>query len=97
MVRIVVGDEQRLAKERLSLAPWKWPVQILRAVVKQLDERFAVPPEGSQGSGPFGFLHRTRRFRPITGRPLRRDMVGRPAELENIVLRDAHVFEQFPG
>ena len=94
MIRVMIGNEQRFSKNGLPAAVRDLCEQIGFFVADQLAHRFEIAQNLRAGFSPiFG---RAFGFMPVTFGKLGRNVACVITEFDNIPLRDAHVFEQFP-
>jgi hypothetical protein len=92
----VIGQQQRLAQNRLPIAPWDPRIEIdLRSATSSLHRPQIFLECGHTRLPSFLIRGRFRR-RPVSFRPFRGDMLCIAAELQNVPLAETHVFEQHP-
>jgi hypothetical protein len=99
MISGVVGDEKRLAKEVLAVAPAEGFEEIGFGLGDEGFELLKVFANGGNGRIPGvrgGWLGR---LGPVFGRPLERVVAagGRRGEVEDVALSDAEVLDELPG
>ena len=97
MIGVVVGQEHRLAGDRLAVAPGDARQQIGPGIFDQRQHRLEICWERFDGIRPCGITGRLVGCRPIPVRPIGRFVLCIAAELEDVVLGDAEVLEEAPG
>lgn len=97
VVRVVVGDEEGLAQDGLSVAPGNFGEEIGLGVFDERPHGLEVASKLLDALVPGGSVGRRGGFRPVSGGPGRRDVFGIAAELEDVPLSETEVFEEHPG
>src|SRR5271168_768278 len=97
VVGIVVCREQGLAQDGLAGAVRDAREQVRFRVGDEFAHGFAVAEEGADAFLPGCAVGRRGTLWPVAGGEVRRDVFGVAAELEDVVLSEAGVFEQLPG
>lgn len=99
VVGVVVGDEKGFAEEVLAFAPAEGFVEVDVGFGEEGFEGALVGADGGDGVGPGMGVGRRGGFGPVVIGP--GDVFvaagGRGAELEDVALGDAEVFEDLPG
>ena len=93
----MVRHQQRFAKNGLAVAMRNLGEQVVGLVPNKLSHRLEVVPEIRQALIPGKVIRRRVTDRPIAVRKVRRDVVGIPAEFQNVPLADSHVLNKTPG
>src|SRR5271169_3271446 len=96
MIGIMIGEQQRFAQNRLSLAVRYFGGQIGARICYKMDHFEQIALEGGHALVPSFTIGRRRRFGPVTGRKRWRDVFWISAELQDIPLREPRMFEQLP-
>ena len=97
VVGIVVGYKQGLAKNCLAVAPGNFGEQIGLGIGDQVEQSFLIGAELLDAFGPGCVAGRDGSFRPVAFGPFGGDVLGVPAEFDNVPLSDAEVLEEHPG
>ena len=97
MVRVVVGDEQGFAEDGLAVSPGNFCEQISLRIADQFFHGFRIILESLDALVPRCGAWRRRGFGPVIIGPFGGDIFWVAAEVENVALRDAQVFEKHPG
>src|SRR6185369_8936636 len=92
----MIGGQQDLAQVGLSSAVRNRREQIALRVGGEALKRLAIAAIGGNRLRPRRRAARRRRRRPVVVRPLLLFVLGGPAELEDVVLRDPQVLDQLP-
>jgi len=97
VIGVVIGDEEKRAEAGLvALARRDQRVEI-RGLARQLLELLAFAREGRNRLVPRGRVRRRGMLGPVVVRPFHLvDVLRVHAEVEDVLLRDAHVLEQLP-
>ena len=98
VVSVVVGHQKNGAQVRLrSLAGWDQPIQIDLPIGRELFQGLAIGFEGRDAPVPCLCGRRGGLTGPVVVRPLQLVHVSLvDAEVEDVLLRNAHVLEQLP-
>src|SRR5438105_15590066 len=97
MIRVVVRQDQDLAQQSLPIAMRNWFIQFFFTGFLQQDlHLLEITTKLLDTLLPRFVTRRLLRFRPVSFRPLGRDVLRTAAELEDVPLPDAQVFEQLP-
>ncbi len=96
MIRVVIGDQQQLAKVGLSVAVWNSGEQVDTAIRGDALQRPAVGAEPRERRVPRLRILWPRRLGPVIVGPFLLAVPRIPAELEDVALRDTHVLDDVP-
>jgi hypothetical protein len=97
VVGVVIGDEQRFAKDSLTAAMRNFREQIGLGIQDELLHCLEVALNDLGALVPSCRAGRRCAFRPVACGPIRRDMFRIPRELEDVPLGEADMLEQFPS
>jgi hypothetical protein len=93
VIKVMIGEQQRLSQKRLAGAPRKASMHILDWARDHRHELRQVLAILSDRRGPLTLAFRRRPLRPMAFGKLRRAIVRRLAGAQDIVLRQSQVFE----
>lgn len=96
MVSIVVGDQERLAQDCLTITVRDQRKEISGWIGHELLQLFQVLAESLYRLFPERDVASGIRVRPIAFRKIRRDMFWVAAEFQNVRLGDPHVLQHLP-
>ena len=96
MVGVVIRKDQRFAQYRLALAMRDFCEEIGARVLHQANHVRQIFLESGHTIVPGLIIGRHGSFWPVAAGKIRRDVLGIPAEFEDVALGDARVFEQLP-
>jgi len=97
MIGVVVGEQQRLAQNGLSVAVGNLRIQIGLRAVHEADHFLEVAAERFHGFVPGSRVGRPRRLRPVALRKTRRNVLGVAAEFQDVPLRDSRMLQKLPA
>jgi len=92
----VIGEEKGLAQQGLAVTPGEGRMEIGLGIGDQRLHRLQITLKCKDALGPCSVAGR-RSFRPVLRGPVGGLVLGIAAELKDVPLRDAQVFEQHPG
>src|SRR6266571_8451582 len=93
----MIGDQQRFAENCLTITMGNLGKEVDRRIRDQRFHLFQILAELLNSFLPELFISLLVRLRPITLRPLRRNVLSVSTELQNVPLRNAHVLKHLPG
>ena len=96
MIGVVIGYEDGLAQDRLSLTMWDCSEQVHVGINQQSLHFLHVVLKLGDAFSPRCIVGRSFVGRPVAGRKLRGNVAWITAELENVPLADAQVLKQLP-
>lgn len=97
MVGVVVGDQEGFAEDGLAVPPWDFREQIGFGIADQLFQSGQIDLKRFDAFVPGRGARRGRGFGPVVVRPFGGDVFRVAAEVEDVALRDAQMFEEHPG
>jgi hypothetical protein len=97
VVGVMVGEKQGFVEQRLVIGVGNGSEKVGGRVFNFGGELFAVGAEGRDTFIPGFCVGRLRRFGPIAGGEIGRDMLGIECVFDDVPLGDAEMFEEFPG
>ena len=97
MIRVVVCHQQSLAQNCLAVAVRDFCEEIGCRISNQIFDLFQIIAELLYSFFPESFVAMIIGLWPIPFGPFRRNVFRVAAKLQNVPLRDAHVFEHLPG
>ena len=93
MIRVVIGYEDGLAQDRLSLTMWDCSEQVHVGINQQSLHLLHVVLKLGDACSPSCIIGRSFVIRPVAGRKFWGNVAWITAELENVPLADPEVLE----